>query len=78
MSARKSEIPACLVGAGILGHTWFVTVKGREGGERLSLSCNDGSSAATYFDQNRDTAVAIYTIEKRRIKRVSYTRAVIS
>lgn len=80
MSARKPDpnYPPCLVGAGMLGHTWFVTVKRPEGGERLLAQTNDGPSAAKHFDEAGDNAVAIYTIEKRRFKRVSHTRAVIS
>lgn len=74
----RQPTPLCLTGAGMLGHTWFVTVEAREGGERLSLSCNDGNAAATYFDQHRETAIAIYTLKNGRFKRVSYTLAVIS
>lgn len=48
MSAAK--LPACLAGAGFLGHTWLVTAQG-DTGERLCAQCSYGVDAARCFDE---------------------------
>lgn len=74
----RAEFPRCLLFAGALGHTWFVTADDGAGGERLVLHANDGVRAAECFDELGDKARGIYQLVDRRWRRVSRAAAVLS
>ena len=74
----RAKLPACLLYAGALGHTWLVTCDDGAGGERLVLHANDGVSAAEYFDELGEKARGIYARSGKSWRRVSRAAAVLS
>ena len=73
----RRELPSCLIGAGMLGHTWLVTRLDKEGNECLLGEMSDGASAATFFDEE-PSALRIFTRHRKSWKEVSRAMAVIS
>jgi hypothetical protein len=66
------ELPACLSGAGILGHTWIVTITRDGHAERVVLETSSARSAVREYDAENDLSnkPAIYVRDDKSWRRV--------
>jgi hypothetical protein len=49
--SKKSQLPPCMIGVGLLGHTWAVSYT-HDGQERMGGQCNDGETAVRWHDEH--------------------------